>query len=204
MKKKIAIALLIICTLPVLLFVGGIWGVYSNQKKITQKVVATLNENFEGAFIIEDSYISPFANFPYISIDLQKVRFFDNKLKEGKALYEIEDLYIGFDVWSVIKGNYAVKSIKIDGGFVDVIQYKDGSINILKAKNLKSESESESSVSIEFNLNRFEINNFEISYFIEDEGKETLIKISKALGEVDVNNDLFFVDLDSKLILSLL
>lgn len=39
MKKKLAIVLFIFMALPVLLFLGGVWGVYSNQKKLRKKLL---------------------------------------------------------------------------------------------------------------------------------------------------------------------
>lgn len=205
MKKKLAIVLFIFIALPVLLFLGGVWGVYSNKKKITQKAVDILNENFNGVLTIEDSYISPFANFPYISIDLHHVSFYDDKLKKGKPLYQIDDAYIGFDVWSIIKGKYAVKSFKIKGGYIDIVQHEDGSLNILNAKVLNKEKEQTSeSTPFEFNLNNLELKNFKISHYIEIDCKETLLDIKAVNAKLNVANEIYAIDLESNLILNLL
>lgn len=205
MKKKLAIVIFFFLAIPILLFLGGVWGVYSNQKKITHRAVNILNENFNGELTIEDSYISPFANFPYISIDIHNVSFYDNKLKEGKALYQIEDAYIGFDIWSIISGKYAVKSIKIDGGYIDIVQHEDGSLNILNAKVLNKEKEQTSeSTPLEFNLNNLELKNFKISHYIEIDCKETLIDIEAANAKINIANEIYTINLESNLILNLL
>jgi hypothetical protein len=51
-----------------------------------------MNEEFSGELVIEKSYISPFKNFPYVSIDLNHVKFFSKKgISEDtiKPIYEI-------------------------------------------------------------------------------------------------------------------
>lgn len=46
---------------------GGV--LYSQQERLTQMAVKELNKPFAGELVIKSSSISPFSNFPYISID---------------------------------------------------------------------------------------------------------------------------------------
>ena len=74
-KRLIILAL----TLPILLASIGIGLVYYKQDDIVQGLLETVNKDFNGKLEIKDSHISPFTNFPYISIDLEEVKIFEDK-----------------------------------------------------------------------------------------------------------------------------
>ncbi len=44
--------------------------VYVKQDQIVEELLRTLNADFKGRIEINDSHVSPFVNFPYVSIDL--------------------------------------------------------------------------------------------------------------------------------------
>ena len=46
------------------------------QDKAVQKIVQGLNDDFQGAIVIGDSDISPFANFPYVSVVIENVQVY--------------------------------------------------------------------------------------------------------------------------------
>ena len=75
MKNKKVLYISLFLLVPILIFSTSIWVVYSKQKQLTQNVLISINKEFVGEITIEDSYISPFANFPYISIDLKGIKF---------------------------------------------------------------------------------------------------------------------------------
>ncbi|HIP37085.1 MAG TPA: hypothetical protein EYG85_09550 [Crocinitomix sp.] len=62
---------------------------YFKQDEIVQKILTTLNEDFEGE--IEDSHISPFENFPYISIDLHHLKIYESKQNHFDPIVSLED-----------------------------------------------------------------------------------------------------------------
>lgn len=49
---------------------------YAKQDAIVQELLVTLNTDFKGEVEIRDSHISPFANFPYIPIDLDDLKLY--------------------------------------------------------------------------------------------------------------------------------
>ena len=89
-----------------LLVVIGINIAYQKQDALIQKAIVQLNEGFTGQFSIRESHLSPFANFPYISIDLQGVEVFETKADSAEAVLSIDDVYIGFDIWSIGRCSY--------------------------------------------------------------------------------------------------
>ena len=71
-------------TLPILIFSIAIIVVYYKQDQIVQELIKSLNENFVGTLKIKDSHIAPFANFPYISVDLEDLEVYEGKEIEKK------------------------------------------------------------------------------------------------------------------------
>lgn len=135
--------------MPILLFAVVVTIVYIKQDAIVQELITKLNEDFKGEIRIEDSHVSPFENFPYISIDLDHVQLFENKLNHDAPILDIEDVYVGFDILTLISGNYDIKVIELKNGFIHAVQHENGDLNITNA--FASEKEVES-VEEEFHL----------------------------------------------------
>jgi hypothetical protein len=155
-----------IATLGIALIV---WALWRNQHRIVETALAAVNKEFHGELRADGSALAPFAQFPYISIDLRDVRFFETKdSASGEPLYRVRDLYVGFDFWDVWQGNYTVKSLKIQGGYLRLLKRADGSLNILSAKRLDEESApDDSSKSVAFDIRRCTIEDFTVSYHDE-------------------------------------
>jgi len=78
--KNIRSVLLILGLSVAFLVIGSAISIVAwYQDTIVQSIVARFNEDFRGALIIEDTDISPFSNFPYISIDIKNVQVYEDK-----------------------------------------------------------------------------------------------------------------------------
>ncbi|MFM7682935.1 MAG: hypothetical protein ACKO7P_09335, partial [Bacteroidota bacterium] len=77
-KLLLAVFLVPVIALSVLTTV-----VYFKQQQIVKELITHVNEDFTGHIEIKGSHISPFAAFPYISIDLEDLKIFEGK---GKSL----------------------------------------------------------------------------------------------------------------------
>lgn len=142
MRKRFWMRLaLLLLILPVLLFGLLVALVFYKQDAIVQDFISTANKDFRGHLKIEDSHVSPFANFPYISIDLDHVKVFENKDTTAQPLLNIMHAYLGFDLLTLLQGKNEIKSIKLSDGFLRLVQHRDGSFNITHA--LSSEVETE-------------------------------------------------------------
>lgn len=107
--------------------------IYKNQDWVVQQLLTDMNKGHQGEITLKDSHISPFANFPYISIDLEDVKIYEDKAHNSKVIFDVEDIYLGFDIWTIISGKYETKTIRMKKGFINLIQHKDGSFNIANA-----------------------------------------------------------------------
>jgi hypothetical protein len=137
--KRLIIWLIVI---PVFLFSLLIGILFWKQDAIVQELITTLNKDFKGQFELKGSHISPFANFPYISIDLEELTLYEDKTKTGTPVIDIHDVYVGFDIWTLITGNFEIKAIKLKDGSINLIQHLDGELNIAKAFATEKEIES--------------------------------------------------------------
>ncbi|WP_375578673.1 AsmA-like C-terminal region-containing protein [Marivirga tractuosa] len=165
MSRRTLKLLILIPVIPIVLGVSLIAVLYFSQDSIVQKSLASINESFVGELEISGSHIAPFANFPYVSIDLEDIRFYENKNKDTKPLYEAKDLYLGFDIIEILQGQFHVKTIKISEGHLDIIKDENGNINLLLAKNLISEDSAQTEdEEFYFDLKKLTLKKIDIIY----------------------------------------
>ena len=165
-KKKWFKIVRIIIVIPLVLLSILIGYFYWKQDEIVQKILQSVNETIEGEITIKDSHIALFYKFPYISIDLTDVILYSDKSKqEEKEVIHLEDLYIGFNLTDIIKGDYTVKAIELDRGHIDLTQYEDGSYNITKILSLDNSEPEEESEMIHFALNKIDLDDITVNLF---------------------------------------
>jgi len=118
---------------PIVLLTILIALLYTKQDAIVQELVTKLNVDFKGEVEIGDSHISPFANFPYFSIDLGDLKIYEGKGKHDTPIIDVKDVYLGFNLFTLISGKMEIKSIKVSNGKIHIIQRKNGEFNIVEA-----------------------------------------------------------------------
>lgn len=128
--KRLLIALV---AAPVLLLSLTIGVLYTVQDELVQEVITTMNQDFSGRIEVSGSHIAPFAAFPYISVDLENTRLFESKDSAAAPVMRMEDVYVGFDLWTILSGKMEIRSIKLARGRLDLVQYPDGSMNLMNA-----------------------------------------------------------------------
>lgn len=136
MKKRLKKALLILLLLPIILTIGALVTVYYKQDAVVQYFICKFNEDFEGEVRIKDSEIAPFANFPYISIALVETEIYEQSApdtSQTKPILDLDKLYLGFNIWKIIEGDYEIKQIKLSNGRIHAVQYEDGGLNLANA-----------------------------------------------------------------------
>ncbi len=154
---------------PVLLFSITIAIVYWKQDEIVQHFIATANEDFKGKVVLRESHIAPFANFPYISIDLQGFAVYEDKDTTKAPVIALEDMYLGFNLWTLISGKFDIQAIKLANGFVHIVEYEVGDLNITRAFETHEEKEVED-LEEEFHLDlqKIEIDHVEFNKLNRD------------------------------------
>ena len=198
-SKKLWIRLVFsIILLPILLFTLVTSIVYFKQKEIVQELLVHVNKDFEGSVQLKGSHVSPFAEFPYISIDLEDFHIYEGKkhIKHSELLH-IRDCYVGFNLWDILKGNYTIKAVKIANGSIRIIQHKDGTFNIANAlKSKKPVEEVKSDFKID--LKSIDIKNIDVSKLNEANNLLVDAFIDKAKTKVISSNDHFYLAVETK------
>lgn len=197
------LSLLILTPLLVLAFAIGF--IYVRQDKIVQKILVSLNEKMEGEIAIKDSHISLFYQFPFISIDAQDLILYSDKSKsESSELIHLEDLYIGFNLMDLMKGNYDVKSIVLNHGHINVTRFQDGSFDLLKALGIDTESETDQeSEMLHFALKNIDIDHVSVLLNLPEKDLKLSLEIEHIHSAISSKMNLMDVALDSKIYASL-
>ncbi|MCC5945935.1 MAG: AsmA family protein [Bernardetiaceae bacterium] len=210
-KKKNIIRFVLISVL-LLLIAASIapYILYKNQDLIAEKVTEKLNEMQVGHTTLGELYISPFKNFPYISVDLKNLKFYSSNDESQRPVYAFEDVYIGFDAWQLLRGEYTIKKIVVQNGELHVIRFEDGSINLMLAKemnikDLKDEIEqAEQDENNHFHLDLKEIELVNVFIKKEDrvEGNLIQIQVQQAKSKFAYNKDFIdsHLDIDFELV----
>ncbi|MEO1052973.1 MAG: AsmA-like C-terminal region-containing protein [Bacteroidota bacterium] len=198
--KRIIIGFLVL----IVLFIGvSSTVIYFKQDDIVQEFITTVNEDFSGRLEIKDTHISPFANFPYISIDLEEVKIYEGKSKTSEVLLDIKDVYLGFDLITLLSGTVEIKSLKLQNGFVKLVQHKDGSFNISNALTTEKEIEDTGE---EFHMDLKGIHLVDIDLLKLNEENNVLVEafIDDAVSEFSTSPDHVKISLETQLILNLI
>lgn len=168
-KRLIILSLVV----PILLFTVTVIIVYWKQDAIVQEVLSTLNEDFVGEIEIQDSHVSPFENFPYISVDLDHVKIYETKEDHKEPILSVDDVYVGFDLWTLLSGDYDIKLIELKEGYIHAIQHEDGELNITKALSQQKEIEDPGE---EFHIHLKSIELINIDIYKYNEANELMVE----------------------------
>lgn len=199
--KRLLLSLILI---PLILFTVVISIVYVKQDEIVQDLITQTNEDFVGTIKIKDSHIAPFANFPYISIDLENVEVFEGKsLKKAQRIAQINDLYVGFNLFQLLGGNYDIKSLKIKEGELRIVQHTDGSFNLTNALASKKPIE-EVEDELHLDLQSIKVENVDISKLNEANNLMVDAFIRKAKSKFRTKEEHTFISLETDFELSLI
>ncbi len=203
-KKKFWIRCVIgIVLVPVLLFLSLLAVIFFKQDSIVQELITTVNEDFTGKLSIEDSHISPFANFPYVSIDLDHVKVYEGKSEGLSPILDIEDLYLGFDVWTLLNGSMEIKSIKLKEGRINLIQHKDGTFNIANALSGKKEIE-DAGEEFHMDIKSIQLVNIDLNKLNEENNLMIDTYIHDAKSKFKTSPNHVMVSLDSRFLLQVI
>ncbi|WP_448519339.1 hypothetical protein [Rhodoflexus sp.] len=153
------------------------------QDKIRDYIVAELGRQFKGRIELAGFKVAPFANFPYISVDLQGLQFFGSAA-DTVPIYRFQDLYVGFDVAYLMRGKLNIKQLRAEEGELNIVIAEDGSINLLKAKKSKEEQETADSTDNTLSLDLKKVRLSEIRLKVDDResNKFTNLTIGDATG----------------------
>ena len=136
MKKTlriIKITVVLFIALFILVGLSATAWMYFNHDKIYASAIDELNGTHVGMLKIGEVDISPFENFPYISVGLHQIDFYADKSADAPRILHVEDAYVGFDIWDIVREQYIVKKLKIKDGYAKLVLDENGELNLNNA-----------------------------------------------------------------------
>ncbi|CAL1518023.1 AsmA-like C-terminal region-containing protein [Chitinophaga sp. MM2321] len=200
--KKITRVVLISAGVLVLLIAIAGSILYSQQQRLTQLAVKELNKQFAGELVIGSSSISPFSNFPYVSIALHQVQFFANKKMDGRPLYEVERLYAGFSLPDIFRQHYQVRVLMLANGRLHMARYANGEVDLLKAHAFKTDTlpaQPDSADAMSLDLKRVILKNIDVTYQDAVSGWQVASHIENVRTSFSMQAGHMAIELNSKL-----
>lgn len=193
MRKRIFRIVLIPIAILIILAGIAIGVLYSQQQRLINLAIKELNKQLPGELVIEGSTISPFQNFPYISIGLTNVRFFATKQQTGRPMYQLEKLYVGFSLPDILRQKYNVKVILLKKGHLDLIRDVNGKLNIVEANRIQQDTittAAAASASLDLDIKKIVLKDLDIAFFDKQSGQHVnthIEKVKTAFRMDDVN-----------------
>lgn len=195
--------ILFIVVLPIILFSILLLVIYSKQDALIQSEVAALNEGHKGKVSIGDVHLEPFDYFPYISIKVDDVKVYENKENDSPVILDVEDIYIGFDIWDIVKGNFDIQSLIVENGFFNIVLHKDGSLNIENSLATTSEAD-ETSEPLDIHLKSIKLLDLDIHKLDEETKVDVETFVFWANGGFESGNGIINSHIDSEFELNII
>lgn len=159
--------------------------------KIKEAALKSINEKLDAVVSVGDVDISLFSTFPYIGVNLEQISVFGKKEFAGIPLFSAENLDVGFNLWSVIKGDkpYTIKKIVLDRPKINIQVLANGKANYdITKPGPPGKSTSED---FQVKLKNYEIKNGDIIYNNKATGMVADIVNLNHKGSGDFSSSLF-------------
>jgi len=194
------IALLLVVGLIIL--ISGVFAfIYFNQTRIVQSQLTTINTSFQGKIEVGESHVALFESFPYISLKVDDVKVYEYKHEGAPIIVDVADIYVGFNIWDIVAGNYDIQSIIVEDGLLDVVLHEDGSTNIEHALLAASDDNTTSSAPINIHLQSIAFKNIELHQREEATNLDIITRIDFANGGFQLEEEHIFAHIDTEFIL---
>lgn len=145
--------------LPMVILGALLLYIQKNQSEILKGEVAKLNQDYQGRITIGDSELSLFGNFPHISIKIYDVKIFETKATNAAVIADVNDIYVGFNLWDIVAGNYDIRSLLIEEGEFHLVIHENNTTNIQNALTTSSATDTSST---NFHLKKIKLKNLDI------------------------------------------
>ncbi|WP_430411724.1 AsmA-like C-terminal region-containing protein [Kordia sp.] len=154
--KRVLLGLILV---PILVLGGLILYVQSNQSDIIKGEIAKLNKEHKGLISVGKSELSLFGNFPYISVKVYDLQIFETKEDNAPVIMDVKDIYIGFNFWDIVNGNYDIQSLVVEDGIFNIVIHENNTTNIQNS--LASTSDTETPAT-NIHLKKIKLKNLDI------------------------------------------
>ncbi|HEX6427737.1 MAG TPA: hypothetical protein VF008_08635, partial [Niastella sp.] len=187
-RKRLVRFLLIPVISLVLLIAVAFTILVTQQQRLVKLAVKELNKKLPGTISVQGSNITLFENFPYISVRLNNVHFYATKSTAAKPLFSAEKLFAGFSLPDILKQNYKVKVIFMKNGHLDLVEEKDGQLNIVEASKISSDTTTTTDTAdaaLTLDIKKIVLKGMTVSFFDKQSGRQIVSKIERIQSSIE-------------------
>lgn len=195
MKKKwVKRTFYSLVTIFLILITTGFILVYAYEDELKAMALDEVQANLTSPMEVGDVDVTFWARFPNISLQLQDVVILET-FEAADTLIFASDLYFEFDLFDLLGGDYVVKKVSLDEGFVGLKRDETGADNFHFWKASESGNDT-----LQFALEEVELANCRFEYtdqksqvFVKTMAEN--VKLSGEFGadilELDMNSELY-------------
>lgn len=198
--KKAKCLLLILLSLVILIVAAGILITYVYEFEITAIVLKEINKSINTEISIKDARFSVFRKFPHATVELTDVA-----IKAGKGinynefagidtlnLLTAQNIFLQFNLWEMLKGNYIIKAVSATGGNLYVLYDKNCNSNF---QFIEEEDTTRQDAEVNISLKLLQFTDF-LFYYVDREA-DIDIRYTAGKSEIvpDFDEEAFSVDI---------
>jgi len=180
-RKRLVRWILLPIVVLLILVIIAITILFTQQQRLVRLALTELNKELPGELVVGASDISIFQNFPYISIGLNKVKFYPSKATTAAPIYEAERMFIGFSLPDILKQKYRVKAIVLKNGHLDLVEDMEGRLNITEASRMTGDTtkaKNTGTADLDLDIKKIVLKGMTIS-FLNKENGQVIAKIDR-------------------------
>ena len=161
LKKRWKRILWVLVFLPVLVLSALLLYIQNNQSAIIKGEVAKLNQEHHGLITVGDSDLSLLGNFPDISVKIYDVKIFETKAAGAPIIADVADIYVGFNLWDIVGGNFDIRSLLVEEGVFHLVIHENNTTNIQNALASATVTDT-TTTTTNFHLKKIKLKNLDI------------------------------------------
>lgn len=147
--------------LTLILLAGGLAAyLLANKQQIKQYAIEQINAHLQAKVAVNNINLTLFKQFPKVSLDLHLVNITDS-LHKNQPLLEAQHIYIGFNIYDIIRKQYNIKLIAIDSATINLYTDAKGRSNYMIWKTTNDTTTNEN---VLVNLKEVVLNNVRLNY----------------------------------------
>jgi len=183
---------------PMLLIGAVLLYIHSSQDEIIQDEIAYLNKQHKGLVAIDNSKLSLFGNFPDISLKLYNLQIYETKADNAPLIMNVDNVYLGFNLWDMVKGNYDIQSLLIKEGEFNIVLHEDGTNNLQNALKTSDEDKNEEAEPLHVHLKKVKLRNIDIHKLNEATHTDVETFIYWGNGGLKMDNESIAAHIDTE------
>lgn len=160
-SQFIKIALISGTVFIITLLIGVTILTYIYRDEAKELMIESLNRNLKTEIHVDNIQLDLFRRFPNAALTFNNVMAYEvTPYSDRDTLFKTERIYFQFSIGDLIRGKYRIKHLEILNGEFIPVEFADGSNNYV----FWHVSEKEPDEDFEFDLERIDLKNFDISY----------------------------------------